>query len=70
MKYAGFWRRLIALLVDFLVFLPFLALSLSFLRSKPMTIILTIPGIFLSAAYHIHCHWQMGENCGEDGCKN
>jgi uncharacterized RDD family membrane protein YckC len=66
MRYAGFWPRLLAGLLDFLVFLPMVALYLwasSF--SRNIALFIEVPYDLLWPLYSIFFHARWGQNIGK-----
>jgi uncharacterized RDD family membrane protein YckC len=65
-RYAGFWRRLGAVLIDTLVMLPVIVMPFA-ARSWPT--ILAVLAVMLSAAatpaYNIYCHGRFGQTVGK-----
>jgi uncharacterized RDD family membrane protein YckC len=66
MQYAGFWPRLAAGFIDFMVFIPVIALYL-WLRSLSWEVaaIITIPNAFLYSLYNIYFHGRWGQTIGK-----
>lgn len=66
MRYAGFWRRLGAGLVDFVLLVPFIALFIWVERlSRTAPIALQVPWALLTAAYNIYFHGRWGQSIGK-----
>ena len=65
MIYAGFWRRLEALLVDVAVFLPLAALQLWLFRSRTLLLLSTLLLTALGWAYQIWMHGRWGQTLGK-----
>lgn len=66
MNYAGFWLRLGAGIIDFLIFIPILFLYL-YLRlfSWEIAIMIVIPYFFLWSIYNIYFHGRWGQTIGK-----
>lgn len=65
MRYAGFWSRLGAGLVDFIVFAPLIALVIWVQGlSRTAAIALEAPWALLNAAYNIYFHSRWGQSIG------
>jgi len=66
MKYAGFWRRLLAVLIDTLVLMPFIALFLWLdSLSRTVAIAIAIPTAVLFWAYDFYLHGRYGQTVGK-----
>jgi uncharacterized RDD family membrane protein YckC len=66
MTYAGFWRRLGAGLVDFIVLLPLLLIYVKASSySKTVTLILFVLATFSFSAYNIFFHARWGQTLGK-----
>jgi len=66
MRYAGFWPRLAAVLIDFLVLLPFIAFSFwAFSASRAVTLAVEVPLAFLFAFYSIYFVGRWGQTLGK-----
>jgi uncharacterized RDD family membrane protein YckC len=66
MRYAGFWRRLGAAVVDWLVLLPLSLLGLwALASSKTASLLLLVPLSVISIAYHIVLHARFGQTVGK-----
>lgn len=65
-EYAGFWIRVGAYLVDFLIMIPYVALSL-FLSSQFLSYFVHafIPGIFFAFFYHVYLVERFGGTPGK-----
>jgi len=61
MQYAGFWSRLGAGFVDFLVFAPLIALLIWISSiSRALAVAFTVPWALLHASYNIYFHGRWG----------
>jgi uncharacterized RDD family membrane protein YckC len=70
MKYAGFWRRLGAGLIDFCVFLPFIVLhAWAFSVSLTIGVLVSIVSSFLYPGYSIYFHGRFGQTIGKMAMK-
>ena len=66
MQYAGFWSRLGAGFVDFLVFAPLIALLIWISSiSRALAVAFTVPSALLHASYNIYFHGRWGQNIGK-----
>jgi uncharacterized RDD family membrane protein YckC len=66
MRYAGFWRRLGAAIVDWLVLIPIPLLSLwALASSRTVTLIMLLPLSVSSIAYHVVLHARFGQTLGK-----
>lgn len=65
MKYAGFGPRALALFVDILVWLPFIAIFFLFDDSRTGVIIGDITGTVLTVAYPVYMHGRFGQTIGK-----
>jgi uncharacterized RDD family membrane protein YckC len=66
MRYAGFWPRLGAILLDLIVLSPLLALSLwSFAQSRTVAMAVELPLAFLFAFYNIYFVGRWGQTIGK-----
>jgi len=66
LKYAGFWRRLGALLIDFLLIVPMTVLyvwATSFSRTHALAGYLVVA--ILSCGYYVYCHARFGQTLGK-----
>ena len=66
MNYAGFWLRLGAGIIDFLVLLPIVFLYF-YLRSISLEValVVTVPYFFIWSAYNIYLHGLRGQTVGK-----
>jgi uncharacterized RDD family membrane protein YckC len=65
-QYAGFWSRLGANLVDFLVFAPLIALFIWISGiSRTVAVAIHVPWALLNASYNVYFHGRWGQNIGK-----
>ena len=66
MKYAGFWKRFVALWVDFFVLiLPGLVFGMLESYSRTSALLTLIPSSLLGFAYEIYFHGRWGQTIGK-----
>jgi len=64
--YAGFWRRLGALLIDALIFLPISAtVTWASAQSRLAALLLLLPAALLGCAYQVYFHARWGQTPGK-----
>ena len=65
-KFATFWRRFVAMWIDFLIFLP-LGLTTAWLESisKSAALVLVVPYAALAIGYSIYGHGRFGQTVGK-----
>jgi uncharacterized RDD family membrane protein YckC len=65
-RYAGFWSRLVAGLVDLIVFAPLIALVIWIQGlSRTAALAIVVPRALLAATYNIYFHGRWGQNLGK-----
>lgn len=66
MRYAGFWKRFVAIWVDFFVLLPPLILF-TWLEtlSRTVAFLTLLPSLFYAYAYEIYFHGRWGQTIGK-----
>jgi uncharacterized RDD family membrane protein YckC len=70
MRYAGFWPRLGAMLVDLIVLSPFIALSFwALYHSRTVALAVEVPLAFLFAFYNIYFVGRWGQTIGKMALK-
>jgi uncharacterized RDD family membrane protein YckC len=65
MRYAGFWSRAIATLVDVFILLPFILVLSWALPLRGLALVLAMPLGLLGPAYHIWFHARSGQTPGK-----
>src|SRR5688500_11958137 len=66
MRYAGFWPRFAAALIDFIVLVPLIAVSLWTISApRTTTLLLEVPMAFAAAFYNIYFVGRWGQTIGK-----
>lgn len=69
MRYAGFWSRLVALLIDTAVVMPLIGVSIWSMSSRTTALLFELPFAFAFAFYNIYLIGRWGQTLGKMAMK-